>query len=416
LKVLEFEGIQQVILQFGGQTSINLAKDLEDAGISVLGAGADIVDQMEDRERFYAFLEKCGIDRVPGKTALAESEVLALAEEVGFPVLLRPSYVIGGSGMKVFDDAASLSSYINEEQIEYPVLVDHFVTGLEAEVDCLTDGNSIFIPGIFEHLEGTGVHSGDSISVTPPVTLSGETQKKIREMSEEIARNMDYTGLFNIQFAIEGSRIYVLEINPRASRTVPIISKVTDVPLVQKATQLLLGSDFSSLSLNEVHNQQPYFTVKAPVYSHIKLPGLSPALSPVMTSTGEVIGISADWEEALYKALKGASPQLADLFADSGCIYVDGPTGSLDDADEWEKLGFTLVYSDSLDFEEWMKNDNKKAYITLQSGGEKDAKEAALNRLHVWTRSETAGAYLKALQYCKSKDKEGMNNGAYSAV
>ncbi|MFC0187695.1 carbamoyl phosphate synthase large subunit [Fictibacillus aquaticus] len=416
LNVLEFEGIDKVILQFGGQTSINLAKELEEAGIAVLGAGADIVDQMEDRERFYAFLEKCRIDRVPGKTAAKKSDVLPCAEEVGFPVLLRPSYVIGGSGMKVFEDAEALAAYVNDEQIEYPVLVDHFLIGLEAEVDCLTDGSAIFIPGIFEHLEGTGVHSGDSISATPPVTLSEDVQKKIRGMSEIIARNMDYKGLFNIQFAIEGSRIYVLEINPRASRTVPIISKVTDVPLVQRATQLLLGSEFCSLSLYEEYNEQPYFTVKAPVYSHIKLPGLSPALSPVMTSTGEVIGTSSEWKEALYKSLKGASPQLADLFTEAGSIYVEGTPESLDDAEVWEELGFTLAYSSTSDFNEWMQNESsKKAVISLKKSDDKIVKEAALNRLHVWTRSETAAAYLTALQH-NTKDKAGMKNGTYSAV
>ncbi|MFC7370864.1 carbamoyl phosphate synthase large subunit [Fictibacillus iocasae] len=414
LNVLEFEGITQVILQFGGQTSINLAKDLEAAGIEVLGAGAEIVDQMEDREKFYAFLEACGIDRVPGKTAAAASDVLPYAKEVGYPVLLRPSYVIGGSGMKVFQHEESLKQYVDTENIDYPVLVDHFLTGSEAEVDCLTDGSYDFIPGIFEHLEGTGVHSGDSISVTPPVSLSNSVQEKIRHMTGAIARNMPYKGLFNVQFAIENDRVYVLEINPRASRTVPIISKVTEVSIVQKATELLLGSDFSELKIKSSYNSQPYYTVKAPVYSHIKLPGLSPVLSPVMTSTGEVIGTSAHYQEALHKALKGSAPQLVDLFGGNKSMYVDG---KLENEEEWKKLGFTIFQCETTDFMDWMKQENKAVFVSLR--GMRDGVQeslAALNRLHVWTRNETAAAYLAALQYEKSLMKDGIVDGAYSAV
>ena len=400
LNVLDFEGINQVILQFGGQTSLNVAAALQDAGITVLGSTVDLLDQMEDRDRFYAFLESIGLPTIPGKTALEASAVIPAARSLGFPVLLRPSYVIGGRGMIVLQNETELSEWLQQTTMEFPVLVDHFVTGKEVEADILTDGENVWVSAIFEHIEGTGVHSGDSISITPPVSLSEQAIQELTETAKHIATNMDYTGLFNIQFVYEGDQLFVMEINPRASRTAPISSKVTDVPLVQHATALLLGVPFEELHIEDSYNGQPEYTVKAPVFSHIKLPGLSPVLSPEMMSTGEVIGSSPDLDTALAKALTGASVQLANL-AYGGTVFV--ADSSIDDVDRasWEALGFSIVTEAIVPFEEWLKTETKKAYIDFAPDPESNnAKQAAIHRLHVWTRPETTAAF----------------NGTYSSI
>nr|WP_040851054.1 carbamoyl-phosphate synthase large subunit [Planococcus halocryophilus] len=393
LNVLDFEGINQVILQFGGQTSLNVAAALESAGITVLGSTVDLLDQMEDRDRFYAFLESIDLPTIPGKTALNATDVIPAARSLGFPVLLRPSYVIGGRGMVVLANEKELTDWLHETTMAFPVLVDHFVTGKEVEADILTDGDNVWVSAIFEHVEGTGVHSGDSISVTPPVSLSEYALQELTETAKHIATNMDYTGLFNIQFVYEDNQLFVMEINPRASRTAPISSKITDVPLVQHATALLLGVPFEELAIEESFNGQPEYTVKAPVFSHIKLPGLSPVLSPEMMSTGEVIGSSSDLDLALAKALGGASVQLADL-AKGGTLFV--AESSIDHVDStlWKTLGHVIVTESTQSFDDWLQTENKKAYIDFSPDPDStNAKQAAIHRLHVWTRPETMAAF-----------------------
>ncbi|ALS75514.1 carbamoyl phosphate synthase large subunit [Planococcus rifietoensis] len=393
LNVLEFEGIHQVILQFGGQTSLNLAKALEEAGITVLGSSVDLLDQMEDRDRFYAFLESIGLPTIPGTTANAPEEVLPAAEKLGFPVLLRPSYVIGGRGMIVLHDQAELDAWLAGADKAFPVLVDHFVTGKEAEADILTDGDNVWVSAIFEHLEGTGVHSGDSIASTPPVTLTDVQQQKLIDTAKHIARQLDYTGLFNIQFVYEEDQLFVMEINPRASRTAPISSKVTDVPLVQHATALLLGMPYDELGIEDMYNGQPDFTVKAPVFSHIKLPGLSPILSPEMMSTGEVIGTAKLFEDALEKALTGASVQLAKL-ASGSTLFAAQDSADYEQLNSWRAQGFTIVTEDQLSFNEWLTSKDAAAYIDFSETPDTGRMaQAAIHRLHAWSRPETAAAY-----------------------
>lgn len=393
LNVLEFEGIHQVILQFGGQTSLNLAKALEEAGITVLGSSVDLLDQMEDRDRFYAFLESIGLPTIPGTTAKAPEDVQPAAEKLSFPVLLRPSYVIGGRGMIVLHDQAELDAWLAGADKAFPVLVDHFVTGKEAEADILTDGDNVWVSAIFEHLEGTGVHSGDSIASTPPVTLTDAQQQKLIDTAKHIARQLDYTGLFNIQFVYEGDQLFVMEINPRASRTAPISSKVTDVPLVQHATALLLGVPYDELNIENTYNGQPDFTVKAPVFSHIKLPGLSPILSPEMMSTGEVIGTAAVFEEALEKALTGASVQLAKLATDS-TLFAAKDSADYEQLNSWRAQGLTIVTEDQLSFSEWLVSKDAAAYIDFSETPDAGRMaQAAIHRLHAWSRPETAAAY-----------------------
>jgi carbamoyl-phosphate synthase large subunit len=401
--VLQFERITDVILQFGGQTSINLAEELESAGIHVLGTPADTVDQMEDRDRFYQFLDKIGIPKLDGFTAHDKEETNTFAEKLGFPLLVRPSYVIGGSGMKVFYSAEELNEFLLKEDVVYPILIDTFLEGKEAEVDVLTDGTDIFIPGIFEHIEGTGVHSGDSLTVTPPQFLTDRVQKCIISYSKKIAKNMNYKGLFNIQFAVNGEEVYVIEVNPRASRTAPIMSKITDVNLVQKATELILGTPLNQLKLEAEHNGQPFITVKAPVFSTIKLPGVSPVLSPVMTSTGEVIGTDGDFKSALLKALKGSSLQLSNIWDFKGSIFIESDPRQAD-LEAWSELGFEIVTEDDMSFNDWIKTDNKTAYINFAEETN-SAKSAVLERLHVFTRKETAQAYLQAAVLLKNSRK-----------
>ncbi len=392
LNVLEFEGIHQVILQFGGQTSLNLAKALEEAGITVLGSSVDLLDQMEDRDRFYAFLDSIGLPTIPGLTAKAPKEVLPAAEKLGFPVLLRPSYVIGGRGMIVLHDQAELKAWLGSEQA-FPVLVDHFVTGKEAEADILTDGDNVWVSAIFEHIEGTGVHSGDSIASTPPATLTKDQQQQLVETAKHIARQLDYTGLFNIQFVYEEDQLFVMEINPRASRTAPISSKVTDVPLVQHATALLLGVPYDELGIEKMYNGQPDFTVKAPVFSHIKLPGLSPVLSPEMMSTGEVIGTAQTFEEALEKALTGASIQLAKL-KPGATLFAARGSDAVQQLEKFRIQGISIVTENQLSFDDWLLSEDAAAYIDFsKTPNASRMAQAAIHRLHAWSRPETAEAY-----------------------
>ncbi|WP_226535623.1 carbamoyl phosphate synthase large subunit [Fictibacillus halophilus] len=401
--VLQFESITDVILQFGGQTSINLAEELESAGIHVLGTPEDTVDQMEDRDRFYQFLDKIGIPKLDGFTAHDKEKTKTFAKKLGFPLLVRPSYVIGGSGMKVFYSEEELNGFLLKEDVVYPILIDTFLEGKEAEVDVLTDGTDIFIPGIFEHIEGTGVHSGDSLTVTPPQFLTDRVQKSIISYSKKIAKNMNYKGLFNIQFAVNGEEVYVIEVNPRASRTAPIMSKITDVNLVQKATELILGTPLNQLKLEDEHNGQPFITVKAPVFSTIKLPGVSPVLSPVMTSTGEVIGTDGDFKSALLKALKGSSLQLSNIWDFKGSIFIESDPRQAE-LETWSELGFEIVTENDMSFNDWIKTDNKTAYINFAEETN-SAKSAVLERLHVFTRKETAQAYLQAAVLLKISRK-----------
>lgn len=403
LNVLDFEGISDVIIQFGGQTSLNVAGALEEAGITVLGSSADLLDQMEDRDRFYSFLKSIDLPVIPSFTAETPAEIPQFAETLGYPVLLRPSYVIGGKGMIVLSNKQELEDWFAKTKAVFPVLVDHFITGKEVEADILTDGENSWIPAIFEHIEGTGVHSGDSISITPPVSLTNAEQEELAATAKHIARNMNYTGLFNIQFVYEEGQLFVMEINPRASRTAPISSKVTDVPLVQLATALLTGVPYEELDIAGLYNGQPEYTVKAPVFSHIKLPGLSPLLSPEMMSTGEVIGQDTDPSVAMHKALSGASLQLADL-TEGGSIFITEKSLPLLETGFWEQHGFTVYTETLLPFSEWLMTASKKAYIDLTPAPDKvQASQAAVHRVHVWTRAETINAFKESVKLMKNQ-------------
>src|SRR5699024_5575263 len=277
LHVMRRENIKKAVVQFGGQRAINLVKELKAAGVELLGSTMDTIDILEDRDRFYQYLKKIEVPHIPGKTAVSKEDLVQKAKEIGFPVLIRPSYVIGGKGMEIIESENLLEKFISKKltAASYPILIDAYYPGKEVEVDVVTDGKSILIPAIFEHIEKAGVHSGDSMAITPPITLTNDMKEKIVSYAEKVARNIPFKGIFNIQFVIHDGILYVLEVNPRASRTVPVMSKVTGVNMIELATKLLT----EKTTLHKLYGQvkrlpdNDFYTVKAPVFSFEKLPG-----------------------------------------------------------------------------------------------------------------------------------------------
>ncbi len=304
LNVAEKEGVIGALVQFGGQTAINVARGLEAAGIRILGTSVAAIEDLEDRDRFYGLLTRLGIPHIDGAAARDESELRAHAERLGFPILVRPSYVIGGQSMVILSDAGELERYIagsNRMSPEWwPLLVDRYVPGIECELDAVCDGEDIFVPGVFEHVEKAGVHSGDSVAVFPAHTLSEAVVRVLVDYARRIAKAAQLVGLMNIQYVVSGASVYVLEVNPRASRTVPIASKVTGVPMVEWAVAAQLGERLPQTGLL---GSQKCYAVKAPVFSYEKLNGADPVLGPEMKSTGERLGVAPSLEEALDKAL-----------------------------------------------------------------------------------------------------------------
>jgi carbamoyl-phosphate synthase large subunit len=311
INVLRRENPKGVIVQLGGQTAINLAKKIKDAGFEILGSSVDSIDIAEDRNRFDALLERLNIPRPKGHTALILDEALAIADEIGFPLLVRPSYVLGGRAMEILynkEDFVSFVKYVLGISPDYPILIDQYVVGKEAEIDAICDGEEVFIPGIMEHIERAGIHSGDSTAVYPPFSLSPDVQRTMLEYAYKIAKALNVRGFINIQFAIDRQdKVYIIEANPRASRTVPFMSKATGIPLVHIATRVMLGETLRDCGLREgVLRDTPYYSVKVPVFSFGKLRGVDPIMGPEMKSTGEVMGIDPVFEMALLKGLISA--------------------------------------------------------------------------------------------------------------
>ena len=308
--VLDIEKPYGVIITFGGQTAINLCSYFDTHGIRILGTSADSVDRAEDRERFEALLEKYSIPRPKAITVMTKDEALAAAERLEYPVLLRPSYVIGGQNMTIAfteEDVCRYMDVILAQGIENPVLCDKYLMGTELEVDAISDGTDVLIPGIMQHIERTGIHSGDSIAVYPPYNLDVSMLEKIIEVSTQLTLELKTKGLINIQFLIYRGQLYVIEVNPRASRTVPYISKVTGVPMVELATKIIVGEKLKDLGFGTgLYPSSPYVAVKVPVFSFEKLNDVNSQLGPQMKSTGEVLGIGKTIEEAMFKGLVSA--------------------------------------------------------------------------------------------------------------
>lgn len=401
--VMEVEQTEKVIVQFGGQTAINLVEQLEAFGADLLGSSSQTIDTLEDREQFYNYLQSIQVPHIPGLIANDEKDLYDKAEKIGYPVLVRPSYVIGGKGMKIIKNKKELGKYIMYhlvEQSSYPILIDAYYPGLEIEVDVVTDGSQIFTPTIFEHIEKAGVHSGDSMTVTPPVTLSDDIKDRVITYTEKIAQGIDFKGIFNIQFVLYEDTLNVLEVNPRASRTVPVSSKVTNVNLIELATKVLIGSSLAEeVGQTKILAENNFYTVKAPIFSTAKLNGVDPLLVPEMKSTGEIIAVSKDYPGALRKAFIWNEQIAAVMDQTEKEIYV--PKELIDDklTAQLAVSGILVKTEDDIaeemsfeQLEQWMKSE---AAIAVFNEEENSAirKRALEFNLFVLTRKETVHAF-----------------------
>lgn len=307
--IVNIEKPDGAVVQFGGQTAIKLTEALLEMGVPILGTSAENVDAAEDRELFDEILEKCCIPRAAGKTVFTVKEALEAANELGYPVLVRPSYVLGGQGMQIAisdKDIIEFMEIINRHEQEHPVLVDKYLMGKEIEVDAVCDGDDILIPGIMEHIERAGIHSGDSISVYPAQTITPKIKRVLENYTKKLANSLHVIGLINIQFIVYQDEVYVIEVNPRSSRTVPYISKVTGIPIVDLATRVITGEKIKDMGYTPgLQPESEYFAIKMPVFSFEKIRGAEISLGPEMKSTGECLGISKNYNEALFKAFLG---------------------------------------------------------------------------------------------------------------
>lgn len=344
--IVRFEKPDGAVVQFGGQTAIKLTESLMKMGVPILGTKAEDVDAAEDRELFDKILEETEIPRAAGGTVYTAEEAKAVANKLGYPVLVRPSYVLGGQGMQIAlndEEIEEFMAVINQYAQEHPILVDKYLMGKELEVDAVCDGTDILIPGIMEHIERTGVHSGDSISVYPAPTISEKVRETIGEYSRRLAKALHVVGLINIQFIAVEDEVYVIEVNPRSSRTVPYISKVTGIPIVDLATEVIIGKKIRDLGYEPgLQPDADYFAIKMPVFSFEKIRGAEISLGPEMKSTGECLGIAKTFDEALYKAFLGAG---IDLPRHKQIIITvkDADKGeAIDIGRRFEKLGYTI--------------------------------------------------------------------------
>ncbi len=344
--IVEVEKPYGALVQFGGQTAIKLTQALKDMGVNILGTKAEDVDAAEDRELFDEILEQCNIPRPAGRTVFTHSEALEAANELGYPVLVRPSYVLGGQGMEIAfndNDVKEFMDIITMIKQEHPILVDKYMMGKELEVDAICDGEDILIPGIMEHLERAGVHSGDSISVYPTQTISQKHKDILVDYTKKLARALHVVGLVNIQFVLYEDEVYVIEVNPRSSRTVPYISKVTNVPMVDLATRCVLGEKLKDMGCGTgLHPEGEYVAVKVPVFSFEKLHDVDASLGPEMKSTGEVLGISKTFGEALYKGLLAAGFKMSGKGNVLITVRDNDKREMLDIAKDFEEMGYNL--------------------------------------------------------------------------
>ncbi|MCM1381438.1 MAG: carbamoyl-phosphate synthase large subunit [Muribaculaceae bacterium] len=346
--IIETEQPYGVVVQFGGQTAIKLTKHLSDMGVNILGTSADSIDAAEDRERFDELLNKCGIPRPAGHTVMNTEEALKAAEELGYPVLMRPSYVLGGQNMIIAHSNQDIIEYmeiIMRGGLENPVLIDKYMMGKEVEVDAICDGVDFVIPGIMEHIERAGIHSGDSISVYPALTLTKKIRETIIEYTRRLAMELRVIGLVNIQYVVYNDEVYVIEVNPRSSRTVPYISKVTGVPMVDIATKIMLGETLKEQGYTSgLYKEADFIAVKVPVFSFEKLHDVDTALGPEMKSTGECLGIARSFEDALYKGLVAAGYNLEKKTGGGVLITVRDTDKQeiLYVAEKFEHLGFDI--------------------------------------------------------------------------
>lgn len=437
MSIIEREKPEGVMIQFGGQTSLNLGEKLHEKGVNIIGTSFNSIDLAEDRKKFVQLLNELNIPVPNGKAVTRLEEAVAAAEEIGYPVLVRPSYVIGGRGMQIVFNQDMLKKYMKEASKvseKHPVLIDKYIKGIEIEVDAVSDGEDILIPGIMEHVERTGVHSGDSSSMYPYHTLTVDVVKKLEEYSLKIARNLNVLGLINIQYVYDGTNIYVIEVNPRASRTVPILSKVTNIPMVKLAVQTANGKKLRNLGYgtglkdqNKLSNKK-LFAIKIPVFSNEKLANVDSYLGPEMKSTGEVMGIDDNFDVAVYKGFIASGIEVPT----EGSIYVSLTKENDEDLNilkDYCSLGFKIYASEGteellknngisccgLTLEQMLTNVNKediKLIINTPTTGNnpetmgfKIRRKAAEHKIPVFTCMDTAAFFLTSIKVKKENTK-----------
>lgn len=347
MNVIELEQPIGVIVQFGGQTAINLAEPLVQAGVKILGTTIEDLDRAENRDLFEQALRSLEVPQPLGDTATSKEEAVGIASKIGYPVLVRPSYVLGGRAMEIVGNQQDLEDYMEhavKASPEHPVLIDRYLLGSECEVDAICDGETVLIPGIMEHIERAGVHSGDSMAVYPPQALSAEIKQTIEDYTIRLARGLNCIGMMNIQFVIHDNQVYVIEVNPRASRTVPFLSKVTGIPMAQIATKAILGEKLSDLGFtNGLYPESNAVHVKAPVFSFTKLQQVDTYLGPEMKSTGEVMGSDQNLDKALYKAFEASGLCLPDYGAVLFTIADETKEEALALAKRFSEIGYSLL-------------------------------------------------------------------------
>ncbi|MGG4166743.1 carbamoyl phosphate synthase large subunit [Rossellomorea vietnamensis] len=384
LAIIKHEKVDEVLIQFGGQTALNLAGMLEGEGITLLGTSSDIIDTVEDRDRFYQLLDGYGIPRVKGDICHSKEEAMHVAGNLAFPLLCRPSYVIGGKGMVKVKSLEEMQRFIQTADEEYfPILVDEFKEGREVEVDLVGDGEDAYVPGVMEHIERAGVHSGDSMSIFPSESLSGEIKETIEGYARKIVSALQYKGIMNIQFLLQGGKVYVLEVNPRASRTVPIVSKVLGFPLIDMATDLICG-DSLTIDAFDLPAEVKGVGVKYPVFSSHALPEIDQILGANMKSTGEGLCLGRTVEEALYKVFE----ELHGGIEGGGTVYVDCERTAVKQYQTAEEASFS----------DWIETDHACVYFNdEETDSMKKRRIAALEAgVTVITEAETLHAFMRS--------------------
>ena len=356
MNIIDLEKPKGVVVQFGGQTAINLADKLASHGVRILGTSLEDLDRAENRDKFEKALQDLGIPQPKGKTSTSKEEAIKIANEIGYPVLVRPSYVLGGRAMEIVYTEKELAHYMEnavEASPEHPVLIDRYLTGKEVEVDAISDGETTIIPGIMEHIERAGVHSGDSIAVYPPQNLTQKQMDTLSDYTQRLAKGLNIIGLMNIQYVISDGEVFVIEVNPRSSRTVPFLSKITGVPMAKLATKAILGAKLKDLGYQNglIPNKEGVY-VKVPVFSFSKLSKVDISLGPEMKSTGEVMGKDQTLEKALYKGLIGAGRKVPT----HGAILF-----TVSDKDKAEAVGLAKRFSD-IGFRIWATEGTAKFF------------------------------------------------------